>query len=49
MSLEMTIGFCVVLVGVIGFAARMAVEGEPMDVLTLVALAAAAGYMVTKL
>ncbi len=45
----MTIGFCVVLVGVIGFAARMAVDGEPLDVFTLVALATAAGYMGTKL
>ena len=45
MTLPETIGFSLLLLGVIAFGSKLAVEGEPVDVLALVGFAAAAGYM----
>jgi|LakMenEpi03Aug12_release.lakeMendotaPanAssembly.Ray.scaffolds.fasta_scaffold5406613_1 hypothetical protein len=45
MSLAESIGFCALLIGVVGFAAKLAVESEVLDVLALVGCAVAVGYM----
>jgi hypothetical protein len=49
MTLPQTFGFCTLLVGLIVFAARLSVEADPIDVMSLVALSIATGYMVTML
>ena len=49
MSLAESLGFAVLLIGVVMYASKMAIEGEPIDVLTLAALCIAVGYMGHKL
>lgn len=45
MTTAQTFGFCALLVGLIAFGARLSVEADLVDVLALVALAVATGYM----
>ena len=45
MTLAQTFGFCTLLAGLIAFGARLSVEADPIDVMALVALSIATGYM----
>jgi hypothetical protein len=45
MSLPQSIGFCLLIVGVIVFGAKVGIDGEPTDVLALIGMALATGYM----
>ena len=38
-------GLCTLLVGGVGFSAKLLVEAEPLDVLTLAAICVALGYL----
>ena len=45
MSLAMVVVLCALLVGLIGFGARLCVEADPMDVIALAASCVGIGYM----
>lgn len=45
MTLAQTFGFCTLLVGLIAFGARLSAEADVIDVMALVALCLATGYM----
>lgn len=49
MSLHESFGFVVLLVGLVAFGAKLGVEGEPIDVLALIAIAISVGFMGHKL
>jgi hypothetical protein len=49
MSLPESFGFAALLVGVVAFGAKLGVDGEPVDVMALIASAFTLGFMATKL
>jgi hypothetical protein len=49
MSLHESLGFAVLLVGLVVFGAKLAVDGEPVDVMALIAISVTVGFMATKL
>lgn len=45
MTLPEILGFCCLLVGVIAFAAKLAIENDLIDIFALIGFCATAGYM----
>lgn len=50
MSLAEYLGFAVLLVGLVAFAAKLTIENsEPLDIFAIIAIAIAVGFMGNKL